>query len=127
MGADPIAMGIRGAAATHATGMKPEGEMAHASLGEGGHVGFVFPMQPTKCYTIVGFGEGVGDLDLYLLAPPFYNLLVAHDEGAGPTPVIGGGSRPLCPVAPIAIPYKIDIHAKKGAGRVGAQVYARPK
>ena len=41
--------------------------------------------------------------------------------------VIGAGSKPICPVAPIAIPYKIDIYARKGAGAVGAQVYSRPK
>jgi hypothetical protein len=124
---DAVEVGIRTAAAKYASGMSPEGDMAKANLAEGGHVGFVFQMDPTKCYTIVGYGVGTTDLDLNLLAPPFYNLLTAQDGMAGPTAVIGAAPKPMCPIAPIAVPYKIDIYAKKGGGPVGAQVYSRPK
>ncbi len=128
MGAgDPVETGVRAAAAKYAAGMTAEGNMAKGNLAEGGHVGFVFQMDPTKCYTIVGFGIGTTDLDLNLLAPPFYNLLAAQDGMAGPTAVIGAAPRPMCPIAPIAVPYKIDIYAKKGGGLVGAQVYSKPK
>lgn len=124
---DPVEMGIRAAATKYAPGMTPEGNMAKGNLAEGGHVGFVFPMDPSKCYAIVGYGAGTTDLDLNLLAPPFYNLLAAQDGMAGPTAVIGAAPKPMCPIAPIAVPYKIDIYAKKGGGLVGAQVYSRRK
>lgn len=124
---DAVAAGISAGAARYAPGMTPEGDMAKASLAEGGHVGFVFQMDPRRCYTIVGFGEGVTDLDLSLLAPPFYNLLAGQDGTAGATAVIGAAPKPMCPMAPIAVPYKIDIYAKKGGGLVGAQVYSKPK
>lgn len=125
-GGDPAELGVRTAASRYAAGMTPEGDMARGNLAEGGHVGFVFQMDPTRCYVIVGYGAGVADLDLNLLAPPFYNLLAAQDGMAGPTAAIGV-PKPMCPIAPIAVPYKIDIFAKKGGGPVAAQVYSRPK
>jgi hypothetical protein len=45
---------------------------------------------------------------------------------AGPTAVIGGVQK-MCPMIPVAVPYKVDIYAKKGGGSVAAQVYTKPK
>jgi hypothetical protein len=123
---DDAERGLRDAAAKHAAGMTPEGEVAKGTLSEGGHLGFIAKMDPTKCYTIVAYGAGVEDLDLYLLVPPFYNLLGAHDVSNGPSAVIGAAPK-MCPISPIAIPYKIDMHAKKGGGAVAAQVFSKPK
>ena len=123
---DDTDRGLREAAAKHAAGMTPDGEIAKGTLSEGGHLGFIVKMEPTKCYTIVAYGAGVEDLDLYLLVPPFYNLLGAHDVSTGPVAVIGGSPK-MCPISPIAVPYKIDMHAKRGAGNVVAQVFSKPK
>jgi hypothetical protein len=125
-GGDPVELGIKAAAAQYAKGMTPAGNVAKGNLAEGGHVGFLVQMEPSKCYTVIGFGVGVTDLDLNLLAPPFYNLLAAQDGMAGPTAVIGQ-PQAMCPISPITVPYKVDIYAKKGGGMVGAQVYSRPK
>lgn len=118
--------GLRDAAAKYAAGMTPDGEIAKGTLTEGGHLGFIVKMEPTKCYTIVAYGAGIEDLDLFLLVPPFYNLLGAHDVTTGPTAVIGGSPK-MCPISPIAVPYKIDMHARKGGGTVVAQVFSKPK
>lgn len=125
-GGDPVEVGVRAAAAKYASGMTAEGQMAKGQLAEGGHIQFLVNMEPNKCYTIVGYGA-VADLDLNLLAPPLYNMLAGQDGMAGPTAVIGAQPKPMCPIAPITVPYKVDVFAKKGGGAVGAQVYSKPK
>jgi hypothetical protein len=124
--ADDADKGLREAAAKHAAGMTPDGEVAKGSLSEGGHLGFIVKLEPTKCYTIVAYGAGVEELDLFLLVPPFYNLLGAHDVSSGPAAVIGAAPK-MCPISPIAVPYKIDMHARKGSGSVVAQVFSKAK
>ncbi len=124
-GGDPAEVGLRAAAAKYAPGMSPEGQVAKGNLTEGGHVEFMANMDPSKCYTIVGYGAGVTDLDLNLLAPPLYNFLAGGGSGHSVLPVIG--QKPMCPVIPLSVPYKIDIYAKKGGGPVAAQVYSKPK
>ncbi len=32
-----------------------------------------------------------------------------------------------CPISPIAIPYRVDVIARKGAGRVGVAVFSKVK
>jgi len=125
--ADPAEAGLRAAAAQYAPGMSPDGQVAKGNLSEDGHVGFIANMEPTKCYTVVAYGAGIADLDVHLLAPPFYNIVAGQDGMAGPSAVIGAAPKPMCPILPIAVPYKIDLHAKKGSGPVAAQLYSKPK
>jgi hypothetical protein len=124
---DPVEMGIKAAAVKYAPGMTPEGQIAKGNVQAGGHVQFIVNMDASHCYTIVGYGAGLQDLDLNLLAPPLYNISAGTDGMAGPTAVIGASPKPLCPAIPVAVPYKVDIYAKAGAGPVGAQVYSKPK
>jgi hypothetical protein len=125
--ADPAEAGLRLAAAKFAPGMSPDGQVAKGNLAEGSHVGFVANMDPNKCYTIVAFGAGMTDLDVNLLAPPLYNFLAGQDGMVGPTAVIGAAPKPMCPVLPVSVPWKVDLFAKKGAGQVAAQLYSKPK
>jgi hypothetical protein len=126
---DPVELGIKAAALTHAKGESPDGQMAKAQLAEGGHSEFLVPMQPGKCYTIIGFSPlgQVKNLDLNLLAPPFYNVLAGQDGMTGNTAVIGSSPNPMCPFIPVPLTYKVDITAKSGAGAVGVQVYSKNK
>jgi len=125
--ADRAEAGLRAAAAQYAPGMSPDGQVAKGNLSEGGHINFVVNLEPSKCYALVAYGAGVADLDVNLLAPPFYNMLAGQDGMAGPVAVIGAAPRPMCPIIPLAVPYKIDLHAKKGGGAVAAQLYSKPK
>ena len=68
--------------------------MATGQLTEGQHLDFTFQMTPGKCYTIIGFGAGIKNLDLNLLAPPFYNVLAGQDTTDNNTPVVGGVAEP---------------------------------
>jgi hypothetical protein len=125
--ADPAESGLREAAAKYAPGMTPEGDVAKGTLAEGGHVGFIANLDASKCYTIVAYGAGVTDLDIHLLAPPLYNFLAAQDGMTGPAAAIGAEPRAMCPIVPMPVPYKVDLHAKKGGGPVAAQLYSRPR
>ena len=82
-----------------------------------------------KCYSVVGYSPAgaVKDLDLHLLAPPFYNILSGEDTTDDNTPVIGKGPNAMCPVIPVPIPYKVDIFAQKGGGPVAVQLYSKTK
>jgi hypothetical protein len=124
---DPLEAGIKGLAATHAKGMQPDGQMAKGDLKEGDHLSMLVNLQAGRCYTIIGFSPKgqVVDLDLRLLAPPFYNMLAGQDTTDNNTPVVGKGSGPMCPVIPVPIAYKVDIHAQKGAGKAGVQLYSK--
>jgi hypothetical protein len=124
---DPIEAGIKATAAKHAKGMQPEGPIARGDLKEGDHLTFLTNLQAGKCYAIVGFAPKgtVHDLDLRLLAPPFYNMLSGEDTTDDNTPVVGKDPTPMCPVIPVPLAYKVDIHAQKGAGKVGVQLYSK--
>ncbi len=124
---DAAEAGLRAAAARYAPGMTPDGEVARGHLAEGDHVGFIANLDGSKCYAIVAYGEGIADIEVNLLAPPLYNVLAAQDGMGGPAAAIGAAPNPICPIVPVPVPYKVDLHAKKGSGSVAAQVYSRPR
>jgi hypothetical protein len=129
MPGDIVDLGIKAAALIHAKGMQPEGNEAKGQLSEGGHLAFMVPMQAGKCYTLIGFSPPgqIRNVDLNLLAPPFYNFLAGQDASDDNLPVIGKAPNPMCPVVPLPLNYKVDIVARAGSGSVGVQLYSRPK
>jgi len=124
---DPIEAGIKASAAAHAKGMTPDGQIAKADLKEGDHASMMVTLQAGKCYAIVGFAAkgSVHDLDLRLLAPPFYNMLSGEDTTDDHSPIIGKDPTPMCPLISSPLPYKVDIHAQKGSGKVGVLLYSK--
>jgi len=129
MPTDLVGAGIAGIALLHAKGMQPEGSQAKGQLAEGGHLEFMVPMQAGKCYTLIGFSPPgqVRNLDLNLLAPPFYNILAGQDTTDDNIPIIGKAGNPMCPIVPVPLNYKVDIVARSGSGQVGVQLFSRPK
>jgi hypothetical protein len=87
------------------------------------------PMQAGKCYALIGFSPPgqIRNVDLNLLAPPFYNILAGQDTTDDNTPIIGKAPNPMCPIVPVPLNYKVDIVARAGAGQVGVQLFSRPK
>jgi hypothetical protein len=126
---DAVEIGIKAIALREAPNMQPEGQIAKGNLAEGGHLEFMVPMTGGKCYTLIGFSPpgGIQNVDLNLLAPPFYNVMAGQDTTSDAHPVIGKHPNPMCPIVPIAVQYKVDIVARKGAGMVGVQVYSKNK
>jgi hypothetical protein len=126
-----IDLAINAAASKVAPKMEKEGQPGRATLKEGEHWGMVVNLQPNRCYTIVANSPpgNVEKLDLKLYGPAPLLTTEAGKSGASDknTPVIGKGTAALCPVLPLAVPYKIDAAATKGAGRIGIVVYSRAK
>jgi hypothetical protein len=126
---DPVELGLAAAAAMHAKGETLQGQIAKANLQEGGHNEFMVTMQPGTCYTIIGFSPPgqIKNVDLHLLAPPFYNVLAGQDTTDNNSAFIGSSPNPMCPVIPLPLQYKVDITARSGSGNVGVGVYTKSK
>lgn len=116
-------------AAKAAPGMQLEGQAYRDTLAPNGHLNAIVTLQPSRCYTIIGYSpkEGVTQLDLQLLAPPLFNFPTNRAPSPKNEAIIGKGKEALCPVSLVPIPYKIDAIASKGAGRVGVYLYSRNK
>jgi hypothetical protein len=116
-------------AAKDAPGMTSEGSPGHETLQQGGHFGMVVTLQPGKCYTIIAMSAPlqVSELDVHLFMLPL-NLESGHSPPTDKNPaVLGRGAQKTCPVSPIAVPYKVDVSARKGAGRIAVGVFSKSK
>jgi hypothetical protein len=108
-------------------GMTEAGGPYTYSLVAGGKNEFALTLNGTKCYSIVGVSAagGVTDLDL-VLSTTFPVILEAGRDGmTGGTAVIGKTTTPICPIVAADVPYKVEVIAKKGAGAVAVQVFAK--
>jgi hypothetical protein len=123
-----LGKGLAAIALKAAPGMKPEGMLASGTLKEGEHLGWSVTLTPGKCYAVVGFSPSgeIKDLDLHLLSPPFFSMLAGEDTTDDNAPVVGSAPNPMCPVVPVKLPYKVDITAQKGAGRVAVELFSKP-
>jgi hypothetical protein len=121
--------GLKLHAAHVAPGMQPDGSELKQNLAEGQHAVMMLTLQAGKCYSIVGFSPlgGVKDVDLNLLAPPFYLTLAGQDLTHNSTPVIGASPSPMCPVIAFPLQYKLDVFARSGSGQVLVQLYSKNK
>jgi hypothetical protein len=125
-----IDLAIAAAAPKVAPKMDKEGAAGHATLAEGQHFSMIVNLGPNRCYTVVATSAPgmVSDMELKLYAPPLYNVEAGHStKGEKNLPVIGKGTAALCPIIPLQVPYKVDVAAVKGSGRIGVQVFARNK
>jgi hypothetical protein len=111
-----------------APGMKPEGQPLRATLKESEHAEMIVTLLPGRCYTIIAMSppQQIADVLIKLNMMPF-NAEALHSSKEKNPAFIGRGKTPTCPVAPIAIQYKIEVVAKKGEGRVLAQMFSRAK
>lgn len=122
---DVTEAGIAAQALRLAPNMQPEGNLIKNSLTEGQHASSMISLQGGKCYTILGFAAPgtVGDLKLELYGPPLYTISSGKSGGVSNAPAILN----TCPVTPLAVPYKLDIFAAKGAGMTAVRIYSKMK
>ncbi len=108
-------------------GAMPESQVLRVDLAEGQKAGMVFTLQPNTCYTFLAAGVPgvVSELEVKLLLPPFFTMEAG--KGRGQPAAIGRVPAPICPISPIAIPYRVDVTATKGGGRVGLMVFAKSR
>lgn len=127
-----IDLAITAAAPKVAPKMDKEGQPGRATLKEGEHFAMVVTLQPNRCYSFVAFSPpgSIAQLDMKLLG-----VALAIEAGkSGPADksmpgisVMGKGKDAICPMSPVAVPWKLDVAAAKGAGRMGVQVFSRNK
>lgn len=122
----PIEAGIKAQAATDAKGKQPEGELLSAKLPPSGHAEGTLTLQPGVCYTIVGFaGFGVFEYQINLISAPPLPPQVIAQSNTGVAPVLGPGDQCFRSPYPTPTVVKIDMHAVRGQGLVGARVYKK--
>ena len=121
--------GLKAQALRLAPNMQPEGDELKQTLTEGQHAVVMVTLQAGKCYSIIGFSPpgGVKNLDLNLLAPPFYATLAGQDMTHNNTPTIGAAPNPMCPVIMFPLQYKLDVVAQSGSGQIAVQLYSKSK
>jgi hypothetical protein len=124
--AQPI---LQGLAATEVSGMQPDGSSIAGQFQEGQVLEQPINIQAGKCYSVIGAGMGITQMDIQLvvqMAPLPPQVLAQSSPGQGGTAILGGKSagcfkNPL----PLGGPGKVIIKATKGAGIGAAQVYIK--
>jgi hypothetical protein len=126
LAATPVMQGL---ATQEARGMAQDGGPFAGQFQEGQVLEQPINIAPGKCYTIIGLGIGVQELDLQLVATPAPGvppIVLAQDSTTGPQAVLGGKANGCWRnPTPIGGTGKILMKATKGAGIAAAQVYSK--
>jgi hypothetical protein len=114
---------------SEAPGMTKDGPTVAGNFQEGQTLEGTFTFQPGKCYTLVGVGAGITELDLEMQyvtpIPGLAGLSIGKDTQKGPQASIGGKGNCLRPISPIPTNAKFIVKATKGAGVAAAQLYSK--
>ncbi len=113
-----------------APGMSPDGQPGRATLNPNGTFNMIVNLQPGKCYTVIALSppQQVTQLEVKLMLPPLYNMEAGKSPATDKNPaVLGKGNAKTCPISPIALPYRVDVTAKQGGGRMMVQVFSKSK
>jgi hypothetical protein len=120
---------MQGLAAQEAPGMQPDGGPFAGQFQEGQTLEQPINISPGKCYTIVGVGIGIQELDIQLVTQPVPNappIPLAQDSTTGAQATVGGkASGCWRNPTPLGAPGKVILRATKGAGIGMAQVYIK--
>jgi hypothetical protein len=126
MAATPVMQGL---ATQEAPGMAQDGGPFAGQFQEGQVLEQPINIAPGKCYTIIGLGLGVQELDLQLVAAPapgVPTILLSQDSTTGPQAVIGGKAGGCWKnPTPMGGTGKVLMKATKGTGIAAAQVYSK--
>jgi hypothetical protein len=124
---DPIDAMLKTETDKLAKGMTADGAPNKGTVQEGSKLETVVTLQPGRCYSIVAVAAQGTMLDMDLLMAPFFTVSAGKNTKSGNVALIGGSSNPLCPLALLPIPYRVDVTAKKGSGPVAVQVLSKTK
>lgn len=120
---------LQGLGATEAPGMTADGGPFAGQFQEGQTLEQPINISPGKCYTIVGIGIGVQELDIQLVAQPAPTLpavVLAQDSTTGPSATLGGKASGCWKnPTPLGGQGKVILKATKGAGLAAGQVFVK--
>jgi hypothetical protein len=122
--AQPILTGLAG---QEVQGMQPDGSSFAGQFQQGQTLEQPFQIQPGKCYSVIGVGVGITELDVQIVLhqPPLPPYIAAQDQGTGPQAVLGGRGNCFKNPLPVGGPAKVVMTATGGAGIAMAQVYSK--
>jgi hypothetical protein len=115
-------------AASEAAGMKAEGPPFAGQFQAGQILEQPTQVLPGKCYTIVGVGAGVTELDIQLIAltpVPGMSPVLAQDNSSGANASLGGRGNCYRWTLPVGINAKIVLKATAGSGIAAGQLYSK--
>ncbi len=118
---------LQGTAEKETKGMSPDGPATVASFMQGQIYEQEFMIQPGRCYTVVGVGMGIHELDIHVVLnqPPAPEATIAQDDRGGPQSVVGGAGQCTTTTSLVPLPVKIRTTATTGSGIVMIQVYSK--
>lgn len=126
MAATPV---LQGLASQEAPGMTADGAPFAGQFQEGQTLEQPVNISAGRCYTIVGVGLGIQELDIQLVAQPMPQappIVLAQDSTTGPQATLGGKASGCWKnPTPLGTPGKVIMKATKGTGIGMAQVYVK--
>ncbi|AUX46356.1 hypothetical protein SOCE26_078620 [Sorangium cellulosum] len=115
-------------AANEAQGMTKEGGPIAGQFTAGQTLEHQFQLMPGKCYTILGVGAGITELDIQLIALtpiPMGSSVLAQDNSSGANASLGGRGSCYRWSLPVGINAKVVVKATAGSGVAAAQIYVK--
>jgi hypothetical protein len=119
---------LQAMAANDARGMSPEGGAFAGQFQQGQILEQTFNATPGKCYTVVGVGLGLTQLDITIQTtppPPIPSMTVAQSNTQGPNATLGGGGNCVKYPLPVGAPAKVVLRATGGSGIAVAQLFSK--
>jgi hypothetical protein len=120
---------LQGLGATEAPGMTADGGPFAGQFQEGQTLEQPINISPGKCYTIVGVGIGIQELDIQLVAQPapaMPPIVLAQDNTTGPAATLGGKASGCWKnPTPLGGPGKVVVKVSKGTGIAAVQVFVK--
>ena len=113
-------------ASAETRGMSPEGGAFAGNFQQGQTLEQPFNVEPGKCYTVVGVGVGITELDIQIVGQlgPMSQVL-AQDNQQGPQAVVGSAGNCFKNPLPVGGPAKVVMTATGGTGIAVAQIYKK--
>jgi len=113
-------------ASAETRGMSPEGGAFAGNFQQGQTLEQPFNIEPGKCYTVVGVGVGITELDIQIVGQlgPMTQVL-AQDNQQGPQAVVGSAGNCFKNPLPVGGPAKVVMTATGGTGIAVAQIYKK--
>jgi hypothetical protein len=113
-------------ASAETRGMSPEGGAFAGNFQQGQTLEQPFNIEPGKCYTVVGVGVGITELDIQIVGQlgPMTQVL-AQDNQTGAQAVVGSAGNCFKNPLPVGGPAKVVMKATGGTGIAVAQIYKK--
>ncbi|HHH11422.1 MAG TPA: hypothetical protein ENK23_05040 [Sorangium sp.] len=107
--------------------MSPDGSAFAGQFQQGQTLEQPFQLQAGRCYTAVGVGVGITELDIQIVSnqPPIPPQVLAQDNTQGPQAVLGGGGNCFRNPLPVGGAAKLVVRATGGSGTALVQLYSR--